>query len=108
MIPVFDISRAIGWFKTAAADVIKFLALKALLVAIIFTLVPIALYKGWLLIQEKLFAFITTNMGNDWSGTIVSFTGIGGWLADQLRFQECFAVLVSALSVRFILGFFRR
>ncbi len=108
MIPVFDISRIVGWIKTATADVIKFIALKALLVALIFTLVPIALYKGWLLIQEKLFAFISSNMGDAWTGTIVSFTGIGGWLADQLRFQECFAVLVSALSFRFVLGFFRR
>lgn len=108
MIPVFDTSRIIGWVKTAAADVIKFVALKALLIAIVFTLVPIALYKGWLLIHEKLFAYITTNMGDAWTGTVINLTGLAGWLADQMRFQECFVILVSALTCRFVLGFFRR
>lgn len=108
MIPVFDVSRAVGWLKTAAADTIKFIALKALLVALVFTVLPIALYKGWLLVQEKLFAYLSANMGDTWTGTMVPLTGLGAWIADNLRFQECFMVLASALSVRFILGFFRR
>lgn len=107
MIPVFDISRAIEWIKNAAADVIKYLALKALLIALIYTLLPIALYKGWLIIQEKVLGYLSANVGG-FQSTMLQYTGIAGWLADQLRFAECFTVLISGLTARFIFSFFRR
>ena len=107
MIPVFDVSRVIGWIKTAAAETIKFIALKALLVALIFTLLPIAIYNGWLFLQEKILAFLSSSSGS-WEGTIVTFTGLGGWIAEQLRFTECFSVLVSGLTFRFIYSFFKK
>ena len=108
MIPVFDVSRAIGWIKTAAAETIKFIALKALLVALIFTLLPIAMYKGWLFLQEKILTYLSSTAPGSWEGAIVTFTGLGGWIAEQLRFTECFSVLVSALTFRFIYSFFKR
>ena len=88
MIPVFDVSRVIGWVKTIALAIFIFTATKMLMIAIVFTLVPIAIYKGWLMIHEKLFAYITNNMGDVWNGTLVELTGLAGWLADNLRFQE--------------------
>ncbi|MCG8642292.1 MAG: hypothetical protein MI862_21380 [Desulfobacterales bacterium] len=109
MIPVVDLTRIVEWVKNVGADIIKWIALRTLLLAIVTTLVPMAIYHGWLLIQEQLFTFLQGQMSGDlWSGTIIQLTGIGAWLAEQLKFQESFMVLASALSFRFVLGFFRR
>ena len=108
MVPVFDISRAIGWIKTAAAETIKFVAIKTLLVTLVFTVMPVAMYKGWLFLQEKILTYLNANSSGSWEGTVVTFTGLGGWIADQLRFSECFAVLISGLTFRFVYSFFKR
>ncbi len=54
MIPVVDLTRIIEWVKNAGADLIKWLAFRALLLAVVSTLVPLAIYSGWLLINEKI------------------------------------------------------
>ena len=109
-IPVFDLSRVIGWVKTAAADVVKWLALRALILGVVGTLVPIAIYKGFMLIQEQLITYVSSqmNFGDIWNGTMVQLTGLAAWLADKLEFQACFTLLATALSFRFVLGFFKR
>ena len=98
------------FFKESAADVIKFLALRALLISLISILLPLAIYAGWLLIQEQVMGYINTisTDGDLWQGNVIELTGLGAWIAGKLRFYECFAVLSTALVYRFVLGFFRR
>ncbi len=109
MVPIVDITRVIEWGKNAVIDGIKWIAFKTLLISGILTLVPIAIYKGWLLLQEKIMTYIAGNMTGDiWSGSVVQLTGLAGWLAENLKFQQCFSLLVSALAFRFIMGFFHK
>jgi len=109
MLPVVGVLTALEWGKNAIISSIKWLALRALLITLILTLFPIAIYKGWLLIQEKIMTYISGNMTGDiWSGSIVQLTGLAGWLADNLKFQQCFSLLVSAMAFRFIIGFFHK
>lgn len=108
-LPVVDVSRFLEWIKVAAADVVKWLALRTLLLGIVGTLVPLAIYKGWLLISEKIMAYTQTQMtGSYWDGFVVQFTGLAGWLSIHLQLQACFMILATALSFKFVLGFVKR
>lgn len=112
MIPVVDVTRIIGWVKTAGADVVKFLALRSLILGVVTILVPWAIVKGWVLILEQVTAFATnqfaSSSGDLWSGNLIQLTGLGAWLATQLKFVECFSVMATAMSYTFILSFIRR
>lgn len=109
MIPVVDLTRIIEWVKNAGADIIKWLALRALILGAVTTLVPLAIYAGWKLIQEQIVTYAQTQMTGDvWTGTIVELTGLAAWLGSKLQFQACFTILATAMSFRFILGFFKK
>ena len=108
-IPVVDLTRIVEWIKNAGADVVKWLAFRALLLGVVGTLVPLAIYSAWLLISEKLITFIQGQMTGDlWTGTMVPLTGLAAWIGTRLQFQQCFTILASALVFRFVLGFFKK
>jgi hypothetical protein len=109
-LPVFDVSRVIGWVKTAAADVAKFMALRLLLIGLVSVLVPWAIYKAFLLISEQIINLMVSQAGSDgmWSGTMIQLTGLGAWLATHLRFMECFTVLATAASFAFLMRLIKR
>lgn len=110
MIPVIDISRVIGWGKTAAADVIKWIALKALLIALITTVLPLSIYAGWMLIQSQVMIYVNDNMSTAGGFESVTFqlVGLGAWLATCLQFPACLSVVMSGSAVKFVLGFFKK
>ena len=109
LIPTFDLSRIVGWIKSALADALKWAALRMLLIGLVGTLVPLAIYQGWLLISEQLLTWANANMmGESWSGTTVQLTGLGAWIGIRLKVVECFQVLTTFLVMRFTLGFFRK
>ncbi len=108
-IAVLDITRIIEWIKNAGAEVVKWLALRALILGAVTTLVPLAIYSGWLIIQEQLITYTQTQMTGDfWGGTMVEYTGLAAWIGTRLQFQACFTILATALSFRFVLGFFKK
>lgn len=110
MLPVFDLSRIIEFSAKQALDLVKWLALRALLLGCILTLVPIAIYKGWALISEKLFTYLgsTMNTADIWDGTMIELTGLAAWVGTNLRFSECFSVLASAAMFKFTLSLIKR
>lgn len=109
IVPTFDISRLIQMGKNVLVDLIKWAALRVLLISLVTTLVPLAIYAGWLLISESLLTWATNNMtGAAWEGTMVELTGLAGWLGVRLRFVECFQVLSTFLALRFVLGFMKK
>jgi hypothetical protein len=107
MIPVIDVTRIIGWVKSAGADLVKWLALRALLISLCVTLIPVAIYKGYLLILEQVFSLTNTNLSG-FENSVVTFTELGAFLADALQIPACVSLLISAYSARFILGFIKR
>lgn len=108
MIPVVDLTRVIGWIKTAGADAFKWLIFRAFIISVITILLPIAIYNGWLLIQKQIFSFISSHTGSD-SFAAVSFqiAGVGAWLANCLQFPACLSVVMSGAAVKFVLSFFK-
>lgn len=109
MIPVVDLTRIVGWVKTAGVDIIKWAALRLLLIGIVTTLVPLAIYKGWSIISEQIFDVVSANMsGDEYSGSMIQLTGLGAWLGVRLKFVECFQVLSTFLALKFTLGFIKK
>ena len=49
-----------------------------------------------------------SNTGDMWSGTMIQLTGLAAWLANLFQFQACFSVLATALTFKFVLGFFKK
>jgi hypothetical protein len=109
LIPVVDLTRIVEWVKNAAVDLIKWAALRVLLIGLISTLVPLAIYAAWLMISEQILAFVTTQTSAEgWSGAVVEFTGIAAWIGTRLQLVQCFQVLATFLSLKFALGFVKK
>lgn len=109
LIPVVDLTRVVGWIKNAAVDVIKWAALRVLLIGLVTTLVPLAIYKGWALISEQILLSVSDSVGAaGWSGTMVELSGLGAWIGVRLQLVQCFQVLATFLSLKFVLGFIKK
>lgn len=109
-IPVFDLSRVLEWVANRALDVAKWLLIRALILAVAFTVVPVALYYSWIYIGEKLLTFIGDQMGASgvFTGQMVQLSGLSGWLASHLQLAQCFTVLASAASFLFVMRIIKR
>lgn len=109
MIPVVDLTRIIEWVKNAAVDVIKWAALRVLIIGAVSTLVPLAIYKGWSVISEQILSVVADQAAvQNWSGTMVELTGLGAWIGVRLKIVECFQVLSTFLALKFTLGFIKK
>ncbi len=109
MIPVFDLSRVVGWVKTVLLVAFLWAAFKALVIAAITILVPFAIYKSFTLVAEKTVEFgnsLTT--GTAWEGTYVELVGLAGWMGERLQLQACFQILASFIMIRYALSFFKK
>jgi len=109
LIPVVDVTRVVEWIKNAAADAIKWAALRLLIISVVTILVPLAIYQGWLLISEQIFNFMSGQSGASmWGGAMVEITGLGGWIGARLKLVQCFQVLATFLSLKFALNLMGR
>jgi hypothetical protein len=109
-IPVVDLGRFIEWIKNAAVDVFKWLIMRAFVISVVMTLVPMAIYLGWSKIAQYIFEAASDQAGTGgiWDGAIITYTGLGAWLATAFKLPECMSLLLGAMSVRFVLSFIRR
>lgn len=109
MIPVFDLSRLIGFTKNILVTIALWAAFKGLMIALVTILVPWAIYKSYTLISEKLMAFISAFLADSaYQGTFVQLTGMGAWIAERLQLQTCFQILATFVVMRFVIGFFHK
>lgn len=78
------------------------LALKALLVLLIMIVLPIIVKNLMYWLMTGVLLLVTSYTGSA-SSTIVSLTGIAGYLASGMGIPAAFAVIVSAVATRFTL-----
>ena len=107
MIPVIDVTRVIEWAITAARTVAVFIATKVLIIAVVGALVPLAILAGWKLIQAKIFTAIDSVQPDTWQGTMVQFTGIAAYIADNIYLPQAVALVITALSVAWTLSWLK-
>lgn len=110
MFPVFDLSRILEWTATTLKDVAKWALMRAFVLSVAFTIVPLALYYGWMFIAEKMITFISGQMGTGgaFAGATVSLSGLGGWVGVHLKIVESFNVIASSASFMFIMRMIKR
>lgn len=106
----FSFQPAIDWigslFNKFLVDVsLRFVALKTLFYSIFTVVLPAALKN----LLSWLFLLLTAQIDQIDFGSMTSvsieLSGLAAWLAVQLRFIDCFAVLITALVVRLTLNF---
>ena len=103
IVPTFDLSRIIGLAKQAAMLVAMWVLFRAFIMGVITLVLPVILYKGWLIVNEQVFAEIASVGATGVNSVVVQFTGMGAWVANHLRLPECIAVMLSGASAQFLL-----
>jgi len=79
--------------------------LKFFIGGVLMTILGIVLYNGVVGIIEEVMNFALAQINGVSMGSVTSPTisGFGGWMLAQLKFAECFAVIVTAVSIKFVL-----
>ena len=110
VIPVIDVGRFISMAIKAGAWLAKWLLIRAFALSIFITVVPTVLYYGWTKIAAYVMQAVSAIAGVDgvWSGSVIAFTGLAGWIATSLKMPECASILLSCYATRFALSFIRR
>lgn len=105
-LPVFDLSSVIKFGAETARASAYWLATKVFVYAFSFVALPLILFNVWLYVGEKILTAVAGFLSQQsfYSGAIVDLTGLAGWLGQCLRFSDCLSVLLTAATVRFILG----
>jgi len=109
-IPVIDVGRFIAMGLEALVWAAKWLAIRLFFVTLIGTTLPVALYFAWGKISGYVMQAASSLIGTTgfWAGSVVSFTGLAGWIATTLKMPECASVLMTAYATKFALSFIRR
>lgn len=89
-------------------EVAKYVALRAMLIALVLTIGPIVLFKGWSMILEFLLTYSASYVqGKNLQSAVVEIIGIGCYLAQKMKIGEGFSVFLSLLGLSFTLRMIR-
>ena len=105
IVAIASLIRGSSVFQAAIA-VAKFLAIKALLIALVST-VAVVVFHNFLIdfMTDALSQFSTyleSNVSGNIQAVVHTFEGLGGYLADKLKIVESFSLIMSGLSVGII------
>jgi len=81
-------------------EVAKFLAYKVLLKIVLFTALFVVMRLAIIELLDYTFDVVSSNVSDS---VVLQVTGLGAWILQQLRFQDWFSAILSALSVRLVL-----
>lgn len=105
------IVAAIGgvFARFLAVDALKFIATRVLVVTALTLVLPVVLYNVFTEILQHVITYAQSAVNpGTFSGAVFDFVGLGAWFAIHIRLAQCFSVFLSALSLRWVLGFLRR
>lgn len=79
--------------------------LKFFMSGVLMVIIAIVMYNGVVEIIQETMNFALTQINGVTTGTIPSpsITGFAGWFLAQVKLAECFAVMVTAISIKFVL-----
>lgn len=97
MIPVVDLTRIIGWIKTAGADAFKWLIFRAFIIncAHIFDITVTFNFKANFIKSCRLQSIRFPLRTIDFAFVSFPIVGVGAWLANCLQFPACLSVVMS-------------
>lgn len=76
-----------------------YVAIKVVLTTLFLTIVPILLNNFFKSLVDGMLSLVSTYVGSV-SPMAVSFTGLSGWLANELQVPACFAVIFAAVALK--------
>jgi len=87
-------------------ETVKFLAFKALVIFTIFVAFPLVLYNFFLEFFQDIMNYAVSFIQGSVSDPFVfQITGLGAYLAQQIRLVEAFTVYMMYVQVRFLMRF---
>jgi len=92
-----------------AGEVIKWIAFRALMLTLFVTVLPIVFHNltiwGMRFSSAILSRYLQT-MGAEpaFQATVLTISGVGGYLANCLQLPQCFSIIMTALTARFALN----
>lgn len=92
------------WVAFLANDLVKWIAIKLVLTALFVVILPIILNNFMYDIINTLFTFANSKLGESGGfSQVLEISGVAAYLADKFQLVSCFAVLLSAISLRLAL-----
>ena len=87
----------------------KFVATRIMLYTLFTIVLPVVLFNVFIKIQTEILTYISTqlNAADPIQNAVIELTGLGAWFADNLQLQACLSVILSAVSLRFMLNIIR-
>lgn len=98
---------ALGWFKASSifrtgVSVALFYALKVVLITLFTVTLSVVLNNFVIGFASDIFSDALPYLSEQIPAFALELTGLGAWLGLQLRLPDCFAVILSGLSVGFV------
>jgi len=93
--------------RLTAFETAKFLAYKSLLFFLVCIVLPAVLYNLYFIILYSMVNVAGTYATGKLDSFVLSFSGLGAWMADKVRFSEAFGIFMDALTIRFVFRFLR-
>jgi hypothetical protein len=103
------VALAASWIaKNFTFEIAKYIALRAMLIALTLAIGPIVLFKGWSMIMQFLLGYVTNYIqGQGLQSAVIEMVGIGCYLAGKLKIGEGISLYLSLLSISFTLRMIR-
>jgi len=98
------------WLAQITLEGLKVAAFKLFMGTIIFTVLPVILYNVVIDLVVDFMGWALDYIGASGfagDGLLIQLTGMGGWLANVLGLPSMFAMLMSAVAIRFVLNIVR-
>lgn len=99
------IAKLFAWAATAfRLSVVKYIALKAFLVALITAFVPVAIFKSFGIVLKWVLQMASTKISQSGLDPVwIQFVGLGGFLAYHLMLPQAMAVILTAVLISVVL-----
>jgi len=97
-----------GIARLLTIETLKFIATKALIIGAMTLILPVVLYNVFTTLLQEMIDIASTQIGGaGLSSAVVNLTGLAGWIAIQINLASCLSIFLSAVALKWVLGFIR-
>ena len=91
--------------KLFAASVIKFLAIKAILLTLTTLVLPVVLFNVFVKVQESIMNYALSQVSSSGvTSSTIQIAGVGAWVGQEIQLSLCMSMIMSAVATRFVLN----
>ena len=91
--------------RIISSGTIQYIAYRALILTALTIILPSVLYKVFGTILTEMTSYASTQVsGGGLPSITLQITGMGGWIGQQINLSASLSVILSAVSLRFVLN----